>query len=363
MTSQKPASASADRMHRSRSERGQSLAELAIFAPVIVLVLLMTLDFGRVFLGYVNIENMARIGANYAAINPDGWQGVGDVAKKARYQELMQADYHSAGCTPPNPIAAPNFSGYTFGSTVRVDVTCSFQLLTPFIGSIIGSGNSVPVSAYAVFTVRTGALDSGQTIGGTLPSAAPTSSPPPGPTPTPGGPTPTPDPGATLPPTFPPVTVDFYGTPTSIDSFGGGPTPSPGFENIVGIEPLAVTFTNTTTGTQVACLWDFGDGGTNGTCSSTVSNTYTAKGTYHVTLTVNGQSMTRVGYVTVSCKVPSFSGVRKNNAAGLWTGAGFSGSVTYLPGNGNYQITYQNPAGGIINPPGGCSGATLTVGP
>ena len=39
--------------------------------------------------------------------------------------------------------------------------------------------------------------------------------------------------------------------------------------------------------------------------------------------------------------VPSLNGVRRNNAQGVWTGAGFTGTVSDGPGapNGNYTIT------------------------
>ena len=56
--------------------------------------------------------------------------------------------------------------------------------------------------------------------------------------------------------------------------------------------------------------------------------------------------------------------MRKNDALDLWTGAGFSsGNMTKLDGNGNYKIGYQSLVGGLVNPLGGCSGATITVGP
>src|SRR4051794_25746815 len=50
-----------------RRNQGQSLVEFALVLPVILLVLLVAIDFGRVYLGYINVQNMARIGANYAA--------------------------------------------------------------------------------------------------------------------------------------------------------------------------------------------------------------------------------------------------------------------------------------------------------
>ena len=35
----------------------------------------------------------------------------------------------------------------------------------------------------------------------------------------------------------------------------------------------------------------------------------------------------------------------------------------FQSGSGNYKIGYQSTAGGIVNPTGGCSGASITVGP
>ena len=53
---------------------GQSLVEFAILAPVLLAILLIAVDVGRVYLGWVNLSNVARIGANFAAMNPSAWQ-------------------------------------------------------------------------------------------------------------------------------------------------------------------------------------------------------------------------------------------------------------------------------------------------
>jgi hypothetical protein len=37
--------------------------------------------------------------------------------------------------------------------------------------------------------------------------------------------------------------------------------------------------------------------------------------------------------------------------------------LTTRSGVGNYKIGFQSLAGGLVNPPGGCSGATVSVGP
>ncbi len=95
-----------------------------------------------------------------------------------------------------------------------------------------------------------------------------------------------------------------------------------------------------------------------------MTHTYTQEGIYTVALTIDGASGTRVEYILVACKVPAFAGVRVNSAPGVWSAAGFSSSnFSSLQGTGNYKIGYQSLAGGLVNPQGGCSGATITVGP
>ena len=59
---------------RSRTT-GQSVVEFALLFPVFLLILVVAIDFGRVYLGWVNLQNMARIAANYAANNADAWTG------------------------------------------------------------------------------------------------------------------------------------------------------------------------------------------------------------------------------------------------------------------------------------------------
>jgi hypothetical protein len=80
------------------------------------------------------------------------------------------------------------------------------------------------------------------------------------------------------------VVADFFATPTS------------------GEAPLLVTFMNQSTGDFINCEWDFGDGGTSTTCA-TPQHTYSAPGTYTVSLTVSGSGGTdeeiKTDYITV----------------------------------------------------------------
>ncbi len=69
-----------------------------------------------------------------------------------------------------------------------------------------------------------------------------------------------------------------------------------------GVSPLAVQFTNQSTGDYETCTWTFGDGGTSTSCGNP-SHTYTTKGVYTVVLTVTGpegtDTRTSAGYITV----------------------------------------------------------------
>ncbi len=356
---------------------GQSLVEFAIFVPVLAAILLLAVDVGRVYLGWVTLTNVARIGANFAAQNPDAWSGSGDGTVQARYRSLMSKDATGIDCSLPATLPNPTFSDsdpYAVGSKVQVDLTCTFRLLTPFVSGVIGDGaGNIAVGTSSSFTIRSGSIN-GVVISGGASSASPTPSPSPSPTPSPTPtvtPTPTPlasgatpGPTGTPTPTQTPVVVAFYGIPTSPDSSGGGPPGSVDEDQILGVPNLSVTFYNTTTGVQGSCLWSFGDGSSSTSCTNSFVHTYTAFGTFDVTLTVNGQPLTRSSYVLTTCKVPAFAGVRVNSATSIWIAAGFTSSnLTKLDGNGNYKIGYQSLAGGIVSPPGGCSGATTLVGP
>jgi hypothetical protein len=342
-------------MSSRRGERGQSMVEIVLFLPIMLFVLLIAVDFSRVFMGWITVNNMARIGANYAALNPQGFES-NDAGVKSRYEQLMLKDAASVNCSLPSPLADPQFSGYSLGDTVRLDIECDFELITPFLSALVGDGSgNVPIAANATFMVRSGSVND-------IPVNPPVMTPPPtgGPAPTP-TPTPTPDPDDPLPP----VDVSFYGQPApgQDDVSGGGPPGSIDEHQIVGLAGMRVDFVNTTVGDRVTCLWDFGDGTTQENCANSLSKIYGSRGLYSVTLTVNGVSETRPDYVLVSCKVPVFvQQVRRNNAANVWSQAGFTGPVELLPGNGNYVIQFQSVVGNQVNPPDGCQSG-ITVGP
>jgi uncharacterized membrane protein len=55
--------------------RGQALVEFALIVPVMLLLLLIAIDFGRLFFSYVAINNAAREGASFASVVPTACGG------------------------------------------------------------------------------------------------------------------------------------------------------------------------------------------------------------------------------------------------------------------------------------------------
>ena len=130
---------------------GQSTVEFALILPVLLLLGLIAVDFGRIYLGYINLQNMARIAANFAANNPNAWIP-GDLtgpAKIAKYQNQILADAAATNCVlnPATPVS-PTFTdtdgngdAHGLGDKASVSLTCRFSVITPIIpfGPIIGT--------------------------------------------------------------------------------------------------------------------------------------------------------------------------------------------------------------------------------
>jgi hypothetical protein len=140
------------------SSRGQALAEFALVLPLLILILLFAIDFGRVFFGWVGLHNVSRIGANYAGMYADraDWSNSADPWRQA-YLAQIAADAAAINCTlPPDADRLPTFpNGKEIGDEAVVNLTCEFQMLTPFLAPLFG-GTTVPLAAESTFPIRAG---------------------------------------------------------------------------------------------------------------------------------------------------------------------------------------------------------------
>jgi Flp pilus assembly protein TadG len=130
--------AMSDVNRRRGCRRGGSAAELALVAPVLVFILLFTIDFCRVFFAYTTITNAARNGALWlsdplATATPSqspygGWTGNGLYAAT-----LADANNLNPALTSSN-VTTSATGIPTQGTTVSVTVSYQFPLITSYLG-------------------------------------------------------------------------------------------------------------------------------------------------------------------------------------------------------------------------------------
>ena len=303
-----------------RRERGQSLVEFALLLPLLLLLVLIAVDFGRVYLGWINLQNMARIGADFAANNATELSlPLTYPQTVARYQNQITNDAGATNCPlAPGQPASPTFTdmdgdGVTtgIGDRASVSLVCRFHVITPLISFIVGS--NLNVTATTTFPIKQGLVATSSGGGG----------------------------GTCLTPS-----PAINATPTSS-----------------GAAPLTVTFRDASGGgAGTSWHWTFGDPAI---LDSFVQDpgpiVFNTPGTYVVTLQVGngcGQVTTTPG-TTISvgaanpppptCQVPSLNGIRFNSAQAVWglpkpPGAGFTTTVLRAPGapSGNFIIQSQD---------------------
>ena len=153
--------------------RGQALVEFALILPLLLLLLLLAIDFGRVFFGWVALNNAARIAASEAGFNPSAWKAPGNATEQGKYRLKVLADMNAINCAPPGggswttgQIPDPTFINvagsfssdpYEVGDHSKVKLVCGFSFLTPLVGAILG--NPMTISATAEFPVRGGEIN------------------------------------------------------------------------------------------------------------------------------------------------------------------------------------------------------------
>jgi PKD repeat protein len=321
------------------------MVEFALVAPILLLLTLTAIDFGRVYLGWVNLQQMTRIAADYAAEHATSWGPPDSAAKqadRAAYQNKVRNDAEQINCKLPDTdadgtadIPPPQVSGTTLGSHVTVNIDCEFSILTPIISNIMGG--TILVGAETTYPVKEGLVAL--------------------------------VPGGGNPITQAPV-AKFVGSPqTGWGSPIGGPA-----------APLEVTFTDQSTGGPAAWTWDFDTGSRGGTGSGSVSLgsalnqgphvvSYDCVGAagdtciFNVSLNViNGggsDAEVKSSYVTVTVPpatgpIAEFTGNPRSGLKPLTVGFQFvdlrAGTVTYtsyawdLNGDGTQDATGPTPA-------------------
>lgn len=115
-----------------KSEKGQSMVEFALLLPILVLILLMIMEGGLIFGGYLELENAARDGVRYASVRTDK-QNRTDINTYITSKDFIIVD-------KSNLVQPIGFTKTTDpdATILTVTLTYKYSIITPLIGGIIG---------------------------------------------------------------------------------------------------------------------------------------------------------------------------------------------------------------------------------
>jgi Flp pilus assembly protein TadG len=152
------ANAAKREVNRHRHARGQSAVELALVTPIMIVLLLVAADFGRVFYTSIAVNNAARAAAQYgsqsvvtaadsvgmaAAAKTDGWTGLNVSATQCTCQT-------STSVTQCTTIASTYCTNNPQATYVSVTVQAPFQTLVTYPGL----PSSITLTGHAIMQVQ-----------------------------------------------------------------------------------------------------------------------------------------------------------------------------------------------------------------
>ncbi|MFO7820344.1 MAG: TadE/TadG family type IV pilus assembly protein [Halanaerobacter sp.] len=127
-----------------KEEKAQSLVELALVLPVLLLILFGIVEFGRIFHAYLVIANAARTGARAGVIKNDDSQIVSAVEDAVQPSDL-DLDRLTIDITP----AQANRTG---GDSLTVEVGYKVDLFVPVITNLLP--DPFPINSTMVMRVE-----------------------------------------------------------------------------------------------------------------------------------------------------------------------------------------------------------------
>jgi PKD repeat protein len=134
---------------------GQAVVEFALILPIMLVLMLMAIDFGRALAMYVQVTNAAREGAMYAAANPADAEGIAsqaahEVNSQSQAGEgplIVTIDCRSTSGTSIS--CGINGSRPSPAHSVTVTASKQFGFITPVISDIFGDQITVAYSVTA----------------------------------------------------------------------------------------------------------------------------------------------------------------------------------------------------------------------
>jgi Flp pilus assembly protein TadG len=142
-------------MKKQRSERGQSLVELAVSLLVLLYLLSGAVEFGLAFFQYVQLRDAAQEGALYGSMNPTVLAPIENRVRGASSSPINLADPAKVTVTVTAKDkasgTAKNLADACEGDAMQVEVLYNHQVFMPFMSKFIGA--TIPLKAVVTDTV------------------------------------------------------------------------------------------------------------------------------------------------------------------------------------------------------------------
>jgi Flp pilus assembly protein TadG len=125
-----------------RKSRGQSLVEVALVLPILVMLLLGLLDFGRAYYTIVALRDAADEGAAFGATNPSNVAGI---RRRAAEASRALVNIQESEVSVSAPVLAT-------GKPITVTVTTTLVLYTPFANTLV-SDSTLTLRGHSVRSI------------------------------------------------------------------------------------------------------------------------------------------------------------------------------------------------------------------
>lgn len=127
-------------------QKGQSLVEVALALPLLLLILLGILDLGRAYFTFIALSDAAAEGASYAAIHPDDTT-----------QIVERTTDTSSGLVVIEPaMVTVDNTSLSAGNPITVTILYDYDLLTPIL-SRFGPDGTITMRAVVAQSIISGA--------------------------------------------------------------------------------------------------------------------------------------------------------------------------------------------------------------
>lgn len=123
-------------------KRGQALVELALILPILIVILMGTMEFGRIFHSYLVITNASREGARAGVV------GLDDTGIRTKVKDVAT----SLSLSDTQINITPGYSSRSRGVPLTVQVDYSVSLVTPVLG--VAVPNPFPLTASTTMRVE-----------------------------------------------------------------------------------------------------------------------------------------------------------------------------------------------------------------